>query len=34
MNNNIVRSIAVILAIIASVNWGLVGLFDFNLIKT
>ncbi|MBA2306873.1 DUF378 domain-containing protein [Candidatus Dependentiae bacterium] len=31
---NVVRSIAVLLAIIASVNWGLVGLFDFNLIKT
>ncbi len=31
---NIVRSIAVLLVVIGSINWGLIGLFDFNLIHT
>lgn len=29
---NIIRTIAVLLVIIGSINWGLIGLFDFNLI--
>ena len=31
---NVVRSVAVLLAVIGSINWGLIGLFDFNLIHT
>lgn len=30
----IVQKIALVLIIIGAVNWGLVGLFDFNLVDT
>ena len=29
---NIVRSLAGLLTVIGALNWGLVGLFDFNLV--
>lgn len=29
---NIVRTIAIVLLIVGGLNWGLVGLFDFDLV--
>lgn len=29
----IIRNIAVVLVIIGGINWGLVGLFDYNLVE-
>lgn len=31
---NLMKSIALILVIVGGLNWGLVGLFDFNLVTT
>ena len=31
---NILKTIALILCIIGSVNWGLIGLLNFNLVDT
>ena len=33
MNNKVLDCIALTLAIIGAVNWGLVGFFDFNLVS-
>ncbi len=30
----IIQKLALVLVIIGAVNWGLVGLFDFNLVDT
>lgn len=30
----IIRNIAVILVIVGGINWGLVGLFDYNLVDS
>lgn len=30
----VIDTIALILVIIGAINWGLVGLFDFNLVDT
>ena len=30
----IIQKIALVLVIIGAINWGLVGLFDFNLVDT
>lgn len=30
----ILQKIALVLVIIGAINWGLVGLFDFNLVET
>lgn len=34
MKNNILYLITVILLIIGGLNWGLIGLFQFNLVET
>jgi uncharacterized protein len=34
MNNKTVHMITYILVIVGALNWGLVGLFDFNLVMT
>lgn len=31
---HILRSIALVLIIVGAINWGLVGLFNFNLVTT
>ena len=31
---NILRTIALVLIIVGALNWGLVGLFDFDLVAT
>ena len=30
----ILQKIALVLVIIGAINWGLIGLFDFNLVET
>ena len=30
----IIQKIALVLVIIGAINWGLIGLFDFNLVDT
>lgn len=32
MGNKLIDSIALTIAIIGAVNWGLIGFFDFNLV--
>lgn len=34
MHNKILDSIALTVAIVGAVNWGLIGFFDFNLVAT
>ena len=34
MGNKIIDGIALTIAIIGAVNWGLIGFFDFNLVAT
>lgn len=31
---NVIQKIALILTIIGAINWGLIGLFNFNLVET
>jgi len=33
-NMQIIQKLALVLIIIGAINWGLVGLFDFNLVDT
>ncbi len=33
-NMRIIQKIALVLVIIGAINWGLIGLFDFNLVDT
>ncbi len=33
MEKNVLDWVALVLVIVGSVNWGLVGLFDFNLVE-
>lgn len=34
MGNKLIDGIALTIAIIGAVNWGLIGFFDFNLVAT
>jgi len=34
MNMQLLKKIALFLVIIGAINWGLIGLFDFNLVDT
>lgn len=31
---NVIQKIALVLTIIGAINWGLIGLFNFNLVET
>lgn len=34
MGNKLIDGIALTIAIVGAVNWGLIGFFDFNLVAT
>lgn len=34
MNNNLISMLAALLTIVGAINWGLVGLLNYNLVET